>query len=171
MRADRGGADGDTRARAGASSGRAARRAIRTIAFVEGFKGVVVLLVATGLLSLIHKDLNEVATRWVEHSHLNPASKYPQIFVDAMSHLQEPRLLWLAAGAATYSAVRLVEAYGLFRERAWAEWLAALSGGLYVPVEIVELVRKPTWLSLTVLVVNVAVVAVMVWALVARRRR
>ncbi|HTO57418.1 MAG TPA: DUF2127 domain-containing protein, partial [Pseudomonadales bacterium] len=84
---------------------------------------------------------------------------------------QEPRLLWLAAGAATYSAVRLVEAYGLFRERAWAEWLAALSGGLYVPVEIVELVRKPTWLSLTVLVVNVAVVAVMVWALVARRRR
>ncbi|HET6472632.1 MAG TPA: DUF2127 domain-containing protein [Pseudomonadales bacterium] len=169
MQADRGAADGDTHARVG--SGRATRRAIRTIAFVEGFKGVVVLLVATGLLSLVHKDLNEVAMRWVEHSHLNPASKYPQIFVDAMSHLQEPRLLWLAAGAAAYSTVRLIEAYGLFRERAWAEWLAALSGGLYIPVEIVEIVRKPTGLTFTVLVVNVVVVAVMVWALVARQRK
>jgi uncharacterized membrane protein (DUF2068 family) len=148
----------------------AQRRAIRTIAFVEALKGIVVLLAATGLLTLLHRNLNEFAARLVQYSHLNPASKYPHIFLDAVTHLQQPRLLWLAAGAATYSAVRLVEAYGLFRERAWAEWLAAVSGGSYLPLESMELLRKPSALGLAVLAVNLVVVLVMVWALLQRRR-
>jgi uncharacterized membrane protein (DUF2068 family) len=137
---------------------------------VEALKGVVVLLAATGLLAFVHKDLNDLAARLVEHAHLNPASEYPHIFLDAVSHLQQPRLVWLAAGAAAYAAVRLIEAYGLFWERAWAEWLAAFSGGLYVPLELIELVRKPSALGVAVLAVNLAVVAVMAWALVQKRR-
>ncbi|HUO63246.1 MAG TPA: DUF2127 domain-containing protein [Terriglobales bacterium] len=152
------------------ASSPSSRRAIRAIAFFEAFKGIVVLLAASGLLALVHKDLNDFAARLVRHSHLNPASKYPHIFLDAVSHLQERRLVWLAVGAATYAACRLVEAYGLFWERAWAEWLAALSAGLYLPVEIVELVRKPSLLGAVILAVNVAVVVVMARALVQRRR-
>ena len=136
---------------------------------MEALKGVVVLLAATGLLALVHKDLNDLAIRLVEHTHLNPAAKYPHIFLDAISHLQHPRLLWLAIGAAAYGAIRLVEAYGLFWERAWAEWLAVLSGGLYVPLEVIGFVRKPSLLGLVVLAVNLAVVAVMIWALVRKR--
>ena len=45
-----------------------------------------------------------------------------------------------------------------------------LSGGLYIPVEIYELWRRPSRLGLVVLVVNVAVVGVMVYAMVQRRR-
>lgn len=131
---------------------------------------MVVLLAATGLLALVHEDLNDLAARLVAHTHLNPASRYPHIFMDAVSHVQQPRLAWLAAGAAAYSAVRLVEAYGLFRERAWAEWLAALSGGVYVPLEVDRFAHHPSMLSIGILVVNVAVVAVMTWALVQRRR-
>ena len=148
----------------------ASRRAVRAIAFIEALKGVVVLIAATGLATLMRKDLNDLATRLVEHSHLNPASKYPQIFLDAVTHLQQPRLVWLALGAATYAAVRLVEAYGLFWERAWAEWLAALSGAIYVPLEVIKLVHKPSPLAAAVLTANVAVVAVMVWTLVQRRQ-
>ena len=107
---------------------RAAHRAVRAVACVEALKGAVVLLAATGLLSLVHENAADFAARLVAHSHLNPASKYPQIFVDALSHLEQPRLMWLAAGAAGYSAIRFVEAYGLYRDRAWAVWLAALSG-------------------------------------------
>ena len=148
----------------------ASRDAIRAIAAVEAAKGLVVLLAASGLLGLVHHDLYALAVRLVEHSHLNPAAKYPQIFLDAVSHLQQTRLLWLALGAAGYSALRFVEAYGLFRERAWAEWLAALSGAVYLPLELAELARKFNGLGLVLLLVNVAVVAVMVWALLQRRR-
>lgn len=146
-----------------------ARRAIRTIAAFEAAKGLVVLLAATGLLSLVHADLGALAARLVRYSHLNPASHYPQILIDAASHLQTPRLLWLAAGAIAYSLLRLVEAWGLYRERAWAEWLAAGGGAIYVPIELAEVLHKPSVLGVVVMAANVAVVAVMVMALRARR--
>ncbi|MCZ7627423.1 MAG: DUF2127 domain-containing protein [Candidatus Methylomirabilis sp.] len=41
--------------------------------------------------------------------------------------------------AAGYASVRFVEAYGLWLERRWAEWFAAVSGGIYIPFEIYEL--------------------------------
>jgi uncharacterized membrane protein (DUF2068 family) len=149
----------------------ATRRAIRTIAFIEALKGIVVLVAATGLLAFVHRDLNDFAARLVAHAHLNPASRYPHIFLDAVADLPRTRLVWLAAGAAAYAAVRLCEAYGLYFERVWAEWLAALSGSVYVPLELLAFVRAPSVLAFTTMVVNVAVVAVMVRALVRRRRR
>ena len=146
------------------------RKAVRAVAWLEASKGVVVLLAATGLLSLIHRDLHEIAARLVEHAHLNPAARYPRIFVDAAGQLQNTRLVLLALGAATYAVLRLVEGYGLFRERAWAEMLAAGSGAVYVPMEVVGLLRHASWLGLALLVFNLAVVAVMVAALWRRRR-
>lgn len=143
--------------------------AIRLVAFFEALKGAAVLLAATGLLALVHHDLGAIAASLVQHTHLNPASKYPRVFLDAMANLQHTRLLWLALGAAAYSAVRFAEAYGLYRQRPWAEWLAALSGGIYIPFEIAGVVHERTVLSAVLLAANVAVVAVMVRALIARR--
>jgi uncharacterized membrane protein (DUF2068 family) len=146
-------------------------RAIRAVACFEALKGAVVLLAATGLLSLIHRDLNAVAALLIEHMHLNPASKYPHIFLDLASKANDSRLLLLAAGASSYAVIRFVEAYGLFLERAWAEVLAALSGAIYVPFEVIELTRSPTWHGATLLALNVAIVGIMIRALVKRRTR
>jgi uncharacterized membrane protein (DUF2068 family) len=145
-------------------------KAIRAIAYVEAFKGALVLAAGTGVLALLHQDLHQIALRLVQHAHLNPASKYPLIFIDAASDLQDSRLVLIASGAAAYALLRFVEAYGLFRERAWAEMLSAASGALYVPFELVALVRKPELLSAGFLLLNLAVVAVMVSALLQRRR-
>ena len=146
------------------------RKTIRVVALFEAFKGLVVLMAATGMLSLLHRDLHDIAIRLVHHAHLDPASRYPQIFIDAASHLQDSRLRLLALGAAAYSLVRLVEAYGLFRERAWAEVLAAGSGAIYVPMELFGLFRRPTLLGASLFVLNLAVVALMLRALLRRRR-
>ena len=152
------------------AEGGAEHRAITAVAFFEAFKGALVLIVASGLTLLAHRDLHALAERLVAHTHLNPASRYPHIFLDAVDHLQNTRLSMLALGAVAYSALRFLEAYGLFRRAAWAEVLAALSGAIYVPFEIANLLRHFTWLSLGALLLNVLVVLVMVAALVRRRR-
>ena len=144
-------------------------QAIRVVAYFEAFKGAVVLLAATGLLSLVHRDLYAVAAALIEHAHLDPASRYPQIFLDAAAKLQDTRLLLLATGAALYSLIRFAEAYGLYFERAWAEVLAAVSGAIYVPFEVMGLVHKPTWHGAALLVINLVVVGIMVRALLLRR--
>jgi uncharacterized membrane protein (DUF2068 family) len=148
---------------------RARLSAIQAVALFEALKGLVVLLAGSGLLSLVHKDVDTLAAMLVEHLHLNPASRYPQIFLDAASRLNDARLVLLAAGAAVYALVRLVEAYGLFFERSWAEVLAAFSGALYVPFEVYEFVRRPSWHGAALFLINVSVVVIMVRALVRRR--
>lgn len=69
-----------------------------------------------------------------------------------------------------YALVRFAEAYGLWLGRRWAEWLAALSGGIYVPVEIYELSRGFSWIKIAALAANLAIVAFMVFALRSSRR-
>ncbi|MEQ1579073.1 MAG: DUF2127 domain-containing protein [Steroidobacteraceae bacterium] len=146
------------------------RKAIRLVAYFEAFKGILVLVAASGLLTLLHRNVQDFAARLIEHAHLNPASKYPRIFLDAAGQLQDSRLILLALGAAAYSTIRLLEAYGLYREKAWAEVLAAASGAIYMPFELYGWVRDPTWLHACILLLNAGVVAVMLLALWHRRQ-
>lgn len=140
----------------------------RGVAVFEALKGVVVLLVAGDLLRHGPAFVANLATELVAHTHLNPASKYPHIFLDAAHAVNRADLRWLAAGAAVYGALRLAEGYGLFTHKRWAEWLAAVSGAVYVPVEAYGLVRQPSLLGAALFVLNLAVVAFMVQTL--RRR-
>ena len=143
---------------------------IRAIALLEGAKGAVVLLAGFGVLSLVHRDAQHVAEEIVRHLHLNPAKHYPQIFLHAAGRLTEARLWWLVAGALAYCAVRFVEAYGLWRQRGWAEGFAAASGAVYLPFELLKLVHGDRVVAGIALAVNVIVVAFMVHALWSRRR-
>lgn len=145
--------------------------ALGAVALFEALKGALVLLAGTGLLALLHRDVHALAAALVLHTHLNPASHYPAIFVDAAGHLHDPELRRLAVGAAAYALLRFAEAYGLYRQRAWAEVLAAASGAVYLPFELQELVSRPSVLVLVLLLANLAVVGVMLHALALRRRQ
>ena len=138
---------------------------IRTVALFEAVKGVLVVLAGLGALSLIHQDTQQFAEQLVAHLHLNPAKHYPRIFIDAAAQLTDVRLWLLAALAAAYGLVRLIEAYGLWRGKRWAEGFAAISAGIYIPFEIYGLFRGVNWLSIGALVVNLLIVGLMINAL------
>ena len=137
---------------------------LRTVAAFEAAKGILVMAAGVGVLSLIHHDVQHAAEAVVRHLHLNPARHYPQVFIAAAARVTDARLWLLAAGAFAYSAVRVVEAYGLWHARVWAEWLAILSGGLYLPVEVYELVHRASTVKAVVLVVNLAIVGYVSYA-------
>jgi uncharacterized membrane protein (DUF2068 family) len=59
----------------------------------------------------------------------------------------------------------------LWRERAWAEWLALISGAIYLPFEVYEVVRRPDWVRFTILAVNLAVVLFMAYLRMQGRTR
>ncbi len=137
------------------------RYGLRTVASIEALKGVLVLLLGAGLLLLLHKDLEDVAQRLTEILHVNPEGKLSNLFYAAAEKATDKGLWMLAAGALAYSIVRFVEAYGLWHERDWAEWFALLSGTLYLPWEILTLIRHPHPIKWVVLLINVAVVLYM----------
>ena len=136
---------------------------MKSIAVLEASKGLLVLLVGLELLHLVHRDLQNIAEEIVRWGHLNPARHYPRIFVEAASRTSDARLKTLAALAFVYSIVRFVEAYGLWHIRGWAEWFAIISGAIYVPLEIFEIARRATAFRAVVLLLNVAIVAYLLY--------
>ena len=143
---------------------------LRVVSIIEGTKGFVVLIAGFGLLTFLHAHIHQIADQIVLHMHLNPASRYPRIFLDAVAHLNNRRLLLIAFSALLYSAARLIEAFGLWHEREWAEWFGALSGGIYIPMEVFEFVRRASWLVGALLIINAAVVAYLARVLYVSRR-
>lgn len=140
-------------------------RGVRVVAALEAAKGFVVLLAGFGVVGLVHRGLEPVADELVRHTHLNLASRYPRIFLDLLENLSDQRLWGLAALAFGYAALRFIEAYGLWRERRWAEWFGVASGGIYVPFELYELAEGVSWLKLSTLAINLAVVGYLGYAL------
>lgn len=132
---------------------------------LEAAKGILVLLTGFGVLSLMHQDAQRLAEQLVGHLHLNPARNFPRIFIDAAAHLTDARLWMLATLAALYGLVRFIEAYGLWYGRRWAEWFAAISGGIYIPFELYELLQGGSRISFLALTVNLFVVGLMIDAL------
>ncbi len=140
-------------------------RGLHVVAVFEGIKGVLVLLVGFELLTFLHKDVHEAAMKLVTQIHLNPASHYPRIFLDLTEHINDSKLWGMAIAAAMYSVVRVIEAVGLWLKKSWAEWFAVLTGGMYIPVELFEVVRSATWPKFTVLIVNIGVVSYLLFVL------
>jgi len=125
---------------------------VRVVAVVEGAKSVLVVAAGFGLLSLLHRDMAAFALRLIELLHLNPGHKYPRIFIEAARNLTDAHL------ALADALVRGILAFGLWRERIWAEWLGVVAGAIYMPWEVYMLTRGLTSFRLVVFVINAALV-------------
>jgi uncharacterized membrane protein (DUF2068 family) len=144
---------------------------MRVIALFEAAKGLLVLAAGTGLLLLIHHDVQAVAERLILHLHLNPASHYPEIFLRAATAATPWKLRFLALGALVYSIIRLTMAVGLWQERPWAEWLGVASGLIYLPFEIASFARHHGKGALIAIIINVIVVAFLAWRIRAGEKK
>jgi uncharacterized membrane protein (DUF2068 family) len=134
------------------------RAGLRTVAILEGMKGLFVLGAGLGLLSLIHRDVQGLADKVVQHFHLNPASRYPHIFLEAATKVTDTGLWLLAMTALLYALARFVEAYGLWYRRRWAQWFAIVTSALYLPIESYELLQGVTAVKALFFLVNAAII-------------
>ena len=143
----------------------AQRRLLRAVASFELSKGILVLLAGLCAILLVHKDAWVIAESILALLHINTDRHSAQVFLDFADDLTDARL-WAAARLAfVYSALRFVEAYGLWRQRTWAEWVAFGSGTLLIPLEIRELFRGVTLLRSGVFIGNLIIVFYMLYLL------
>lgn len=138
---------------------------LRTVAVLEAAKGVLVTCLGLGLVSLSHRHLGleSVAENLLYVLHIDPGWHISKIFLAAAARLGDTNLLMLAAIAAAYSMLRFVEGYGLWTGRVWAQWIALISGIMYLPLEIYELIRKPALAKWIILLINLAIVVYIAW--------
>ncbi len=135
------------------------KRGLRTVAAIEFSKGILAIGVAVLLFVLRNKDVWDVALSILNFFHIDPdRHHFAQKFLDAADQVTEGQIFTLALLALAYSSIRFLEAYGLWKTRVWAEWLAIFSGLIYLPFEIRALVHRSTAFRWGAVVVNLALV-------------
>src|SRR5580704_12174119 len=105
----------------------AQRRLLRVVAAFELVKGLFVMLIGLSAILLVHKDAWVIAESLLALLHISTDRHWAQLFLDFADRLTDARL-WMAAQVAfAYSILRFIEAYGLWKQRTWAEWVAFVS--------------------------------------------
>jgi uncharacterized membrane protein (DUF2068 family) len=142
---------------------------LRGIALFEATKGIGALIVGIWLLSLLHKDMESVALHLLHFLHrvlhLSPDGHLARSIMRGASRVTHGNLLVFAGVAFFYMIVRFVEASGLWREKEWAAGFALISGAMYMPYEIYELMHHANLIKWAIFISNVLIVAYMVWLL------
>ncbi len=146
-------------------------KGVRAVALLEFAKGMVIVLAGLGIFHMRHRDIWGVAESLLEFFHVNPHQHYVGVFIDLVYRISDIYLWKIAVIAALYVTLRFIEAYGLWYLRPWAEWMAIASGGIYVPFEAMDLIRRPSWFRLLVIVLNIGIVLYLVLLRVEARRK
>jgi uncharacterized membrane protein (DUF2068 family) len=128
--------------------------------------GVLVLLIANNEHS-VRSSFYRVVTDLqlgvgggpVQNDHVGLIGELNKLF-----SLQSGKLRLVGAAFLVYGALEGIEAVGLWLMKRWAEYLTFLATAILLPLEVYELVHKATPLKVIGFVINVAVVAYLLYA-------
>jgi uncharacterized membrane protein (DUF2068 family) len=132
------------------------------------------IAVGVGALRLLHKDIDDVVWRMIGDLKMNPESRLVNFIFEKAELLNDPILRRIGFGAFCYAAVGILEAIGLYLEKAWGEFLTLVITASFLPFEIHEIMRRLTPMRVGLLVANILVLVYLIWMLgerAAHRRR
>ena len=138
---------------------------------IGGFKfasGLLLAALGVGLFRGTHNDLGEEVEHLVASLKLDPGNYYIHTAIERISGIKPGQLKAIGVGTFLYALMYLVEGGGLLLGKRWAEYFTVIATGLFIPLELYEVVRRPTPLHIAVLTINVAV---LIYVVVQLRRR
>ena len=147
------------------------RNALHAIAAFEATKGAAALAGLIGMLDLLHRDVRAVVIALIGRFGLDPEAHYPSLLLHYADLLPDADVHLLVMLGSAYIALRFVEATGLWLGKAWGEYLGALSGGIYIPFELIHFIHEPSVVNAGVVLLNAVIVAYLARALWQRHQR
>ena len=142
--------------------------AIRFITIERFFKATV--LIIGGIILLVvgaRVDLHRYAQDVQDQLNLSPGrSWWRHLYQSVVLHfgyLPRRKQDAIAVGAILYGALEGFEGVGLLLRRRWAEYLVLIATAAFLPLEIDEIVHKATPTKALALLVNIAIIAYLIW--------
>jgi len=139
-----------------------ARKGIWLIAAFKVFKGVLLLAVGIGALSLLHKDAATQVTDWIADLGVDPQNRYIHKLIRKLWTVNDAKLETISVGTFFYAALMLTEGIGLALRKRWAEYFTIFATSSLIPLEVYELFKHFSLTKIAVIVVNVAIVVYLV---------
>ena len=113
-----------------------------------------------GAIHLLHKDLGDEVLRLAARFNFDSENRIVSLLLEKVDLIDAHRLREIGFGTFAYSALALTEGIGLLREKEWAEYLTLILTISFLPWELFELVRRPDWFRLRLLLINLAVLVI-----------
>jgi uncharacterized membrane protein (DUF2068 family) len=126
--------------------------------------------VGIGALHLLHKDLSDEALRLAAALHFEPEGRLTALLMEKVTLIDAHRLREIGFFTFAYSAIALVEGTGLMLQKVWAEYLTLSLTVMFLPWELYELVKRPDWMRLGLLLINLAVLGYLLWILERKKK-
>ena len=148
-----------------ASKAKAVRKttaALLLIALFKLIKGILLLAVGIGALKLLHRDVAQTVAHWVEILRVDPDNRLIHKLLSRLLSVTPAQLRAASARTFVYAGLLLTEGLGLLFRKRWAEYFTIITTAGLIPIEVYELSRRVTAAKVTVLIVNVAIVAYLV---------
>jgi uncharacterized membrane protein (DUF2068 family) len=125
------------------------------------------VLLAAGVVLVTHPHANWAGeiSHLAERLGLDPKGNWIKRVIKDVSKIHAHEDLIFGVIALAYGVLESVEAYGLWRRRRWGEWLTVLATSLLVIPEVWEITKSASVLKVGALLVNLAVVAYLLWRL------
>ena len=141
---------------------------LHVLALFEGLKGVLALVAAASLEIMGPQPLQDLVAGLITKFNLDPHSGP----LPTLLHAINPAAVHFAALVLViYAAVRLLEAWGLWRAKAWASWLGCIGTALYLPLDLLGIYYHRSVYAWVVLGLNLVVFAVLARDLARRRKQ
>jgi uncharacterized membrane protein (DUF2068 family) len=118
-----------------------------------------------GALHFLHKDLGDEVVRLATALKFDPESRFVAVMLDKVDLIDTHRLRQISVATFAYSGLALTEGIGLMMEKVWAEYLTLILTISFLPWELYEIVRRPDWFRVGLLLINLAVLAYILWLL------
>jgi uncharacterized membrane protein (DUF2068 family) len=132
------------------------------IAFLKLVKGLALLAIGIGALKLLHKDVQAIASYWLDVLRIDSDSRFFRHIVARLMAIDDRQLRAISAATFFYSVVTLTEGVGLFMGLRWAEYLTIVAISSFLPFELYEVAVHVSAGRVILLLVNVVVVAYLV---------
>ena len=136
---------------------------LRLIAAFKLLKAAALIATGIGAFKLIHADAGTVLEHWAGVLSLDPYSPLVNHAIQKITLLSPEGFRQLGAGSLVYAGLFLTEGIGLCLLKRWAEWVTVIITSSLVPLEIYEIFHRPTAIKVLVLLVNIAVVAYLIY--------
>ena len=162
-------ADTDCIPAGGQHLGRA--RGLVAIGLFKLAKALFFFVVGMGALHLVHSNLGEVLLRVITKLHFAPDAPFIEKLLDRADLISGHQLRQLSLATFGYACLSLVEGIGLMMEQTWAEYLTLTLTTGALPWEVYELFKHGTAIRAGLLLVNLAVLAYLLWFIRWHRRQ
>jgi uncharacterized membrane protein (DUF2068 family) len=140
-------------------------RGLLAIGIFKLGKAILFFALGMGAIHLLHKDLGDEIMRIATALKFDPESKIVTLLLEKVDLIDAHRLKQISLATFGYSILALTEGIGLMLEKVWAEYLTLTLTISFLPWEVFELFRHPNWFRLSLLLINLAVLAYLVWLL------